>query len=689
VSTAISSAEVNSSGRNQTRPSALKYIFILATFLGAFLMFQLEPLAGKILTPRFGGTASIWSVCLLFFQVMVLGGYGLTVGLSHLRPRMQQLAYGVLLCASLAWAAIPPASYWINPAGNTDPAWQVLVLLVKNLGIPCLILASVSGMMQVWYRGNGLGNPYPLYSISNVGSLGSLLAYPILFEPNLTITHTLSIWKWTYGALIVLMVAGSIFSRLKTQQAELPSASETPDTDGIRQWPSWIFLSMCGSLVLMTSTAYITSDIAPVPLLWVLPLAVYLLTFVLVFAGDRYYRPGVFTYSWMAIACAEQWLGENGSLARVGLNLALVFLMCMVCHGELAASKPHPKHLPLFYFCLSLGGAIGGILVAFAAPMLLPCDVDRWIVVAMVAILSALVMVKRKLFGPFKATGYTLVIMMWCILVFDGCYYLNPMGLVHRERNFYGAVEVRKSKETISLFHGKILHGRQFLDPEDADVPTTYYGHAISLLDDYAREPDDHPVTYGVVGLGTGTMAAYGQEGDEIDYFELDPKIKRIALKYFTFISHSKAKVNITLGDGRAQLQQWSGKHFDLLLVDAFNGDAVPLHLLTVEALEIYMNNMKPDGLVVFHLTNRYANLVPPVAKAGEKLGLSSLLVTVPNHRWKYLVLTRRAETIESLRKYCHAHAADYPDVSWEDPPVKKGSKCWTDDFANVFSALQ
>ncbi|MBY0545651.1 MAG: fused MFS/spermidine synthase [Candidatus Obscuribacterales bacterium] len=826
-------------------------------------MFALEPLTGKIVTPRFGGTAAVWSTCLFFYQFAVLCGYALTYFLSRLSFKKYISIYAAIVLISLLWMRLPAAEQW-RPAGKGDPVGELLCLLVINVGVPSVLLSSVSGTMQVWYRNMNLGNPYPLYSVSNVGSLGALLAYPLLIEPGLTVGETLWWWGGGYFILVVGLLSSAWIARDKfvisahktdedgasqnigsednatinnsesatannvvsgttdeqrsgrkgdrqgdavaddgataivsgdseaaaeagtpavrkalnsdnqapadnpptqpkvaaaeaasalpstfkpgkkerrknrKEQAALKAAppttlivpSETKPDEKIaeevarplapvetesphrserlaklkaeqetalapvhpdpfskqKQILVWTILSMLGSLVLLTHTAYITSDIAPVPLLWIAPLAIYLITFILVFASSIFYRPMLCIYLWPILTIVEMFIGDRFLAARIGINLLNVFLLCMICHGELAIAKPPAKDLALYWLCTSVGGVLGGLLVSVAAPLLFDFYLERQLTFICMLIVCFFVILKRKvfLFG-YKPITYTWV--GWSALTLI----LLQVGesivteeYVHRARNFYGSVRVvKRGKTGRALLNGQVLHGEQILTPDMERVPLSYYQLPIAFVDTYLRyRSHGAPLNYAVVGLGVGTIAAYGRQGDRIDFFEIDRKIEQIAKKYFTYLSKSKGQVEVLLGDARATFQQLpNDKQYDLIVIDAFNGDAIPLHLCTEEAIRIYTAHMKQDGLLLFHVSNRYIRLKPPIASSARKLGLHPL--AMDDGHSVYLILVRKQEEIAALKKVRAENMELLDALSLTDEPPSS-AKGWTDDFADL-----
>lgn len=690
---------------NSVKPNPpLRVALIACVLLGACLLFQLEPLAGKIITPRFGGTAGTWSVCLLFFQLAVLGGYGLTWAFSRLDSRHQIQTFVALALTSLVWCNVPEPSFWRYQGG--DPALEVLGQLLEKLALPSLFLASISGTMQVWYRRARLGDPYPLYAFSNIGSLGALLCYPALVEPALTVTQTLKYWSYGYMALTVLVVLCAVAmwrlcSRSEEREFTEHNSSDIekdPDDAGagaVGTFVWWVFLSAAGTLVLMSYTAYMTADIAPIPLLWVLPLAVYLLSFVLVFSGKKFYRPLLFSNIWIYIALFEPSLfAKHGPFPRIISCLLLIFLMCMICHGELAAAKPNPRRLPAYYFALSLGGVLAGAFVALIAPLLFQYDGERIIAIAMVIYITfAIVHHHRETLGRSTLASYASLSISSSGLLVLTLTALNPPHLVERARNFYSAVLVTSSSTKKELIHGRILHGEQSKLPGKAREPSSYYKGAVGLMDSFLRTQIQGSVPASLdiatIGLGTGTMASYGRRGDYVTFFELDPKIYSIAQRHFTYLADSPAHVKVELGDGRSLFEKLPPDvRYDWIFVDAFNGDAVPMHLLTKEAIATYKRHLKPNGILVFHVTNKYLSLPQPVAETARANAMVAVLLESPEH-YRYVIVAQNPDVLSKLYAHTVEAGAKFGKNKFLDLPSEKSPKPWTDDYADVFGAFR
>lgn len=662
--------------------------FCLIIFLGAFLLFQIEPLIGKIVTLHYGGTASVWTICILFFQGVVLAGYFVTFLLAKLQPRAQIISYTALAILSLLWSTIPVGEAW-NCKNVAEPVSGLLLSLTIHLAIPCIVLATISGMMQLWFNLQNLGNPYPLYSISNIGSIGALLAYPTLIEPALTISKTLSVWSGLYCLLIASLVLAAISTWLNPSAPKDKNESSQAQQSRISPlsflW--WCFLSALGSVTLLAYTSYITGDLAPMPLLWVLPLSLYLLTFVLAFSNFPFYRRVPYTLAWMVLIVVEPLVIHWWQLAGLVLNLGLVFITCMICHGELVASKPIPIKLPTFYLSMSLGGAIGGIFVGLIAPSIFNFEAERLIVVFCLSVIFLYWYALHTFIAKHNYTMVTVTIglIIAGIVVFTTS--LKPKNLVHWERNFYSSVRVLKEGELLTFCSGRINHGQQYLDPARAQEPAGAYWMPMSLIVNAFREK--HPtLRVGDVGLGVGVVAALGKSDDDITFFELDPKVELIARKYFSYLSNTKANTSVHLGDGRAVLAALPPQGYDLLIIDAFNGDAIPCHLITKEALGVYLKHVKYDGLLAFHISNNYLDLRPILGDLAEALGLQSITIRYASGI-TYVVMSRSLNSIDQISIYYRNHQREYPSTEIAKTPVDASLHLWTDDYTHLASIIK
>jgi hypothetical protein len=659
----------------------------LAVFLGACLLFGVEPLTGKIITPVLGGASEVWIVCLLFFQMVVLGGYLLTYLLSHLERRSQIAIYILLFAISLLWARIPTADGW-GFASQHDPTWALLWALTAHLGVPCIILSSVSGTMQVWQARSGSANPYRLYSLSNLGSLGALLAYPTLIEPFFPVSATLNFWQIIYFVLFAVALAASTYAWRKIVSAETGPVADQLQSAPVQDLSrkhiiKWLFLSTIGSAGLLAFTSYITADVAPVPLLWVLPLAIYLLTFVIAFGRSRL-NTNLLIAAWIPTVIAEPISMGIAPIAHLSVNLVLLFELCMIANAELSASKPDARHLPSFYLAIAIGGALGGVLVAIVAPLCFTFAGERSVVILVFTIYQLFAgaesFSKRRL-GIRIAIAIVTSLALLAWLIFP-----TP-DIVHRERNFFGSVSVKHEGEMVTLYHGRVKHGQQYMDPKKAEIDANPYAPPAALVFAFLHSRhQSNPLTVGLIGLGTGSMAIEARHGDSFSYYEIDPKIKTIAENWFSYMSHSPAQVTVQIGDGRLLVKD-SQKRFDAISIDAFNGDAVPVHLLTVEAMNVYLEHLKPDGIVFFHITNAYLELAPIIGNVASALHLHGCKLTYGDV--KYVALSRDPAVIQNLIAFAGKEGPRFSNTTVADLPVRSDLQVWTDDYSNLFSVLK
>ncbi|MGC1818039.1 MAG: fused MFS/spermidine synthase, partial [Casimicrobiaceae bacterium] len=586
-------------------------LYALTIFASAFLLFLVQPIIAKEILPWFGGSAAVWTTCLVFFQSALLAGYAYAdAATRRLSRRAQGSLHSVLLVASLLLLPIVPAVAW-KPLGSESPLWLILGLLAATIGLPYLLLSTTSPLLQAWFAQRHPGrNPYRLFALSNFASMLALLAYPFAIEPWIP-THMQAIaWSAGYAAFAVLCIGtalkiGSDPTKtaktgtdhvLKTWSVPVFEAAAAPP--GIARHLLWASLAAVGSILLLSVTSHITENIAAVPLLWIVPLSIYLITFILCFEGSRWYPRGLLlplaalALGGMAWAIADPSITHELGL-QLGISCGGLFLACMFCHGELARLKPAPQFLTRFYLMVSLGGALGAVLVGVIVPVVLPANFDLALgLVACAALLTWQVRRDPPGFGALAivAAVATIGCAIWGIDEFYD-------GTIATARNFYGVLRVQGigtgSARHLSLIHGTILHGTQYLAPELRRRPTTYYtetsgvGRVLESLN-----PRTKPLRVGIIGLGTGTLAAYGAKGDVYRFYDINPAVIRIARTEFTYLSESDAHIETVLGDARLSLEREPPQHFDLLAIDAFSSDAIPVHLITSEALTLYIRNV-------------------------------------------------------------------------------------------------
>lgn len=672
--------------------------FACTVFLSAFLLFQVQPVAAKMILPWFGGTSSVWSVCLVFFQAALLLGYAYVHGLhERLAPRRQMVVHAVLLLLSLLALPITADPAWKGLALE-HPSLSVLGVLAVTVGVPYLLLSTTGPLMQAWYARAHAGSaqPYRLYALSNLGSMLALLSYPVLVEPWLTVPHQGVAWSMGY-ALFVLACLGTMgHSTRRLREAgpvpatETPAGSEASPAPPWRERLLWVALAATPSILLLAITRHLTQDVAPVPFLWVLPLALYLLSFILCFDAPRYYvRPLFFTALPLAFWGLDHVLNHG---AHVPLLVALLngalFVFCMVCHGELVRRRPPVRHLTLFYLMLSVGGALGGLLVGLVAPAVFDAYHELPLGLGLCALLAVVVVWPQ---AP-QAVRAVLVLALLAYGLRLGQVALETVqGYRSVTRNFYGQLRVEDSQDARlgpmrALLHGRINHGEQALAPEHRRQPTAYYCQRSGIGRAIASLPADRPRHIGVVGLGTGTLASYGRAGDTLRLYEINEQVLALARRDFSYLADTPATTVPVLGDGRLMLEREPPQRFDLLAMDAFSGDSIPTHLLTLEALQAYRRHLRHDGVLAIHITNRYLDLEPVMAAAAGRLGLRALALRLApdaddlycrTSTWVLLLTPEQAATLPGPLR----------DGEWLEP--RPGFAPWTDDFSNLLRVLK
>jgi hypothetical protein len=667
-------------------------IYALTIFTSAFLLFLVQPVIAKQILPWFGGSAAVWTTCLVFFQVLLLAGYAYADWtIRKLSARKQAVLHIALLVASLVSLPIIPGAAW-KPVGGEDPAWRILGLLTVTIGLPYFLLSTTGPLVQAWFaRSFPAGTVYRLFALSNFGSLLALLSYPFFFE--FWVTTRVQSWGWSaaYVAFVVLCAASSLYS-LRRQPG--PDIHEAPtelsgQPPGPRDYLWWLLLSAMGAGMLLAVTNHITHDVASVPFLWIFPLTLYLLTFILCFEGRGWYRRRILLGPLLVIVCAMAWAmhEERGIMdlkEAVPLGLVGLFLMCMFFHGELATSKPAPRYLTRFYLMVSLGGALGGIAVGLVAVKVFNTYYEfgaGLIATLLIAAYATRAMHQAVPMLALAAAGFT------GFHVYAYIQYLSRDTLV-MTRNFYGTLRVKDlggddQDATRRLMHGVIMHGEQYLLPERRKEPTTYYG-ATSGIGRAIKSLDGASARVGVVGLGTGTLAVYGRKGDVYRFYEINPQVVEVANRDFTYLSDSGAAIEHVLGDARLSMEREPPQNYDVLVIDAFSSDSIPVHLITREAMAVYLRHMKPGGVVAFHVTNRFLHLAPVVKRIADADGLHAALIADDAEgsdlaRTDWVLVTRDPAVL--AREEIAKTASEIDEI--------RGLGVWTDDFNNLFQILK
>jgi hypothetical protein len=667
-------------------------LFAGTIFASAFLLFLVQPLMAKQILPWFGGSAAVWTLCMVFFQVVLLAGYAYADWSIHrLTARRQALLHGTLLLASLATLPILAHSRW-KPTVDSEPTLAILGLLVATIGLPYFLLSSTGPLLQAWLaRAPWAGQVYRYFSLSNLASLAALLAYPLAIEPWLQLRHQALGWSAGYAAFVALClgsawVAARLAPRPRPAQtsAEPDAEPETPPTAMTQAL--WLLLPAMGTWLLLAVTNEITQRVASIPFLWVLPLSAYLLTFILCFESDRWYRRAV----WLPLAALGLLLAGwdlvegLGSAVRVGvpLNVATTFVLCMVLHGETARLRPAHRYLTRFYLMLSAGGALGGIVVGLAAPLLLPAYYELGLGLALSAALGMLVWRSQR-----RGVGAAAALSAWCALCLGWQVRDDLAGVRVAERNFYGTLQTQDydgpapTDRKRVLYHGSVKHGEQYLDAALRREPTAYYGPT-SGIGRVLAAPRPQPARVGLVGLGAGTLTAYARPGDVYRLYEINPRVFALARSEFSFLADSRGALEEVHGDARLAMEREPPQRYDVLAVDAFSGGAIPVHLITAEAVGVYLRHLQPQGVLAFHLTNRHLDLPPVLFANAQAKGLHALLVRDAAEgsdlrATDWVLLSRDAAALQR-----HAAVATTPRRI-------ASLGVWSDDFNNLLGILK
>ena len=627
----------------------------------------------KSLLPRFGGSAGVWIACMLFFQVALLLGYLYSYLLTRcLGVRAQALVHLAVAAASLC---VLPLKARVEAA--SAPTGTIVWSLALSVGLPYFVVSATSPLMQSWLAGQrGKHLPYRLYALSNAASLLALLAYPVVVEPFLPLRVQMNWWSAGFGVLVLLVgfAAGANLRRDGAAERPRPIAGEHHPV-------MWIALAACASTLWLAIANYLGQQVAAMPFLWVLPMSVYLLSFILCFEADGWYRPEVFRWlmpvAWAAFCSRLALESPAGGLRwEIPVFCAALFICCMFCHGELARSKPGPRNgLSFFYLMVACGGALGGIFVALVAP-----NVFSTFLELPIGVTASVFLGLYFLFG-LRAPRRLARLALFAALAFVASTQYHDGRRVVRTRNFYGVLEIRDAGEGgdagRALYSGRTIHGLELMAPALRRTPTTYYGIESGAGRVLASSRFPHS-RVAIVGLGAGTLAVYGEPGDSYRFYEIDPAVIRAARGSFDFLSTSAATVDVVRGDGRLMLDREPAHTFDIVALDAFSDDAVPVHLLTLQAFEMYFQKLRPGGLLLIHLTNRYLDLAAEVEAVTVAMGKAVVCihsVADPAQRTQsadWAVVAATAEALAPLR----AHAL---------PPSQRKVRPWTDEASSVF----
>jgi hypothetical protein len=686
------------SNSTDPQPAAwLKPLFAGTIFTSAFLLFLVQPLIAKQILPWFGGSAAVWSICMVFFQVVLLAGYFYAdIVTRWLKPRQQAGLHISLLVLSLMLLPIVTHARW-KPAGTEDPTLWILGLLVATIGLPYLLLSTTGPLVQSWVSRTPWGaQVYRYFALSNLASLASLLSYPVLIEPRTLLLEQAHGWSWAYAVFALLCASTAIaVARLPVAAkaaagtaAHVAAADSAQPGPGWRLYTLWLALPALGSWMLLAVTNHLTQDIASVPFLWVVPLVVYLFSFVLTFENDRWYRRGLFVPAAAALLVLAGY-GLQSDLGRhlltaLPIYVGGLFVWCVVLHGEMALRRPTALHLTRFYLMLSLGGAWGGIAVGLLAPMVLNAYYELGIGLVLLSLMGL------TLWWGHAMGRWLCAALVLCCAFFLGLQVQeNADGARTMSRNFYGTlstndiVESNPVDSVRQMYHGAVKHGEQYLSPQRRREPTAYYGpdSGVGLA---IRSAPERPRRVGLIGLGAGTLAVYGRAGDVYRVYEINPEVFMLADTEFSFLADSSARIERVLGDARLAMEAEMPQGFDVLAVDAFSGDSVPAHLLTTQAMDVYMRHVREGGIVAFHVTNRFLALPAVVERIAAARGLASVMI----HDRAEDSDLRATDWVLVARD---AASLQRPGLAGKGQPFAPapGLRAWTDDFNNLLSVLK
>jgi len=676
----------------------MRILYGVAIFVGAFLLFAVEPMAAKQLLPALGGSSAVWITCLAFFQIALLLGYLYAHWLGRQSPRragVLHISLLVLAIAALALVAQPDLSH-----ASGHPLTAIFRALALTIGLPFLLLASTSPLLQLWFaRQEHGGVPWKLFALSNAGSLLALLCYPTVIEPHLSLSTQRNLWICGFAlyAVVCAVIAWQVSIAPESKPAELEYGGQRPRSS-LRDKLLWFLLPAVAAMQLCAVTSHLSQNIAAIPLLWVLPLGVYLLTFIVAFEAPRFWR------RWLAVRLLVVLLAALGYMLSktdvslpiqigIGFFLAELFFACLFCHAETYALRPaQASDATLFYLLIAAGGATGTIFIGIGCPLLFDANYD--VALAFLATAAVALAVtwrdgwaQRLLWSVGTALLLALAIMLHIVYA---------RGTLVEERNFYGALRVREShvppqaETTRTLLHGTIEHGTQWFAPLYRRNPTTYYatdsGVGLALrfcCDDQALKSG--PRNIGVVGLGAGTLAAYGKPGDRMRFYEINPAVLPIAQHLFTYLRESGAEISFAEGDARISLTREAPQNFDVLVIDAFSGDAIPIHLLTTQAMAVYQRQLAPGGILAFHVSNQYLDLTPEIGALAAAAGVEARVVDTPpqeargEYRATWVLVTSRAAFLAQ------------PQVAAMDRKIqlRPDVTAWTDGYSSLLPIVQ
>ncbi len=692
-------------------------IYAATVFVSAFLLFLVQPLIAKYILPWFGGSPGVWTTCLLFFQVLLTAGYGYAHLLSSRFTQRKQAGITlVLLLVTMAGLPITPSKSWM-PDTLAAPTAHILMILLASVGACYFLLSSTGPLMQFWFSQVWKkSSPYRLYTLSNLGSLLAIASYPLIIEPNLALNFQTKIWSLCYAMFAVL--CGACVLRLKKNgfaesAPPSPGAAEDETTPSLANRLLWLSLTALSALMLMATTNQLCLDVAVIPLLWLLPMGLYLLSFILCFHHERWYSRagyGIALGAALVQTCVVLFQGIYVSLPiQIASYCFTLFICCMVCHGELVRLKPRPRHLTSFYLMVSAGGALGGVFVTLVAPHVFSGYWEFHLGLVGTALIFLIVLLRDRsgsLHAGRSSWAWTFLYLSFVALIIALGFQIRGTlkGSLLTKRNFFGVLKVSEdgrgdsSEHRMVLMNGRIEHGYQYTAEDKRYWPTSYFGPSSGVgvairFHPRRLDPGQRHLRIGVVGLGTGTLAAYGEEGDYFRFYEVNPDVVQLSSMYFSYRKDSPAQVDVILGDARISMERernlrLSGS-FDVLAIDAFSSDAIPVHLLTQECYRNYWYHLKRDGILAVHVSSRYFNLGPVIRSLADldlDRGVKAALVNDEGSKLQgtdstqWILVTSNEEFLSTKQ----VQAAISPWAEDDAPRL-----LFTDDYSNLFRLLR
>jgi Ca2+/Na+ antiporter len=690
-------------------------VFKYSIFLSAFLLFQVQPMIARYILPWYGGSASVWSTCLLFFQAGLLLGYGYSHALTkYFEIKKQVTIHIVLLVISLITLPITPGE-WLKPQTSDHPVLGIISLLTITVGFPYVMVSTTGPLIQYWFSiSYPKKSPYGLYALSNLGSLLGLISYPLIIEPYLHLkTQTM---MWSVGYLVyVLICSYTAYTIRKTHPEVRENIKHKSELTKNYQWIFWLLLSFLGVFNLLSISNKLTQDLVVVPFLWIIPLSLYLVSFIIAFGKPQWYNRTIFFISAFIILTVilkmelqfEYESREKPIQSTIIWYCLATFNVCMILHGELARIKPKEENLTLYYLMISMGGVLGGIMCNFFIPIIFDGFWEIYLGFAGFVVLTSYLLLKNETGKKIQQNNLwfsvgAIVLLLGILISYVSIYTAYNKNVIASSRNFYGVLRVTEEVTNTEnrfrkLMHGDIMHGGQFIDERLKRQPVNYYGPTSGIGLSLSSHPSrldsaNHGLKVGMIGLGVGCIAVYGQNNDQFRYYEINPLVEDMARKYFSYLGDSKFKTDVIIADGRTalerELKENGSQKFDVLAIDAFTGDMIPSHLLTKEAIELYLKHLKNDGILLFNITNKYLNIFSVLDGHSKTFNIPVYFFQqIPDNGVLTLaywgVLTRNSKFINQpqvKKNIVQFDSNAHPDIFWTDDYSSILPLIWTDE---------